>query len=88
VGGLAAVPCPGHGRGVAGGEDGITGYLVPPGDAAQFGAALSRAVHERDTSAAMGRAARQFVLPRFGVDQYVNSVSALYHRFLTAKGLA
>jgi glycosyltransferase involved in cell wall biosynthesis len=69
-------------------EDGSTGYLVPPGDAAQFGAALSRAVHERDTSAAMGRAARQFVLPRFGVDQYVNSVSALYHRFLTAKGLA
>lgn len=69
-------------------EDGVTGYLVEPGDAGQFGAALSRAFHERDAGAGIGQAAREFVLPRFGVDQYVRSVSALYNRFLAEKRLA
>ena len=39
-------------------------------------------------AAAIGQAARAFVLPRFGIDQYVRSVSAVYDRFLIAKGLA
>jgi hypothetical protein len=38
--------------------------------------------------ARMGQAARAFVRPRFGVDGYVRSVTALYDRLLAAKGAA
>jgi len=33
----------------------------------------------------VGQAARDFVLPRFGVDTYVNSVSGLYDRLLAER---
>ena len=36
----------------------------------------------------LGDAAREFVVPRFGVDGYVTSVTALYDRLLAEKGLA
>jgi hypothetical protein len=36
----------------------------------------------------LGTAAREFVRPRFGVDGYVASITALYDRLLAAKGLS
>jgi phosphatidylinositol alpha 1,6-mannosyltransferase len=45
-------------------EDGITGYLVPPGDAAALARAAARLVADPWARAAQGRAARQRVLAR------------------------
>lgn len=69
-------------------HDGETGLLVAPGDSAALGDALARVVADAPLRAALGAAARSFVLPRFGVDGYVASVTALYDRLLAARGLA
>ena len=69
-------------------HDGTTGLLVPPGDSAALGAALSRVVNDDTTRVLIGQAARVFVRPRFGVDGYVRSVTGLYDRLLARKGLA
>ena len=45
-------------------EDGVTGYLVPPGDASALTAATQRLAADPRARAAMGRAARQRVLAR------------------------
>lgn len=67
-------------------QDGVTGLLVPPGDSSELGAALSRVVNNDTTRVLLGQAARTFVRPRFGVDGYVNAITGLYDRLLTAKG--
>lgn len=65
-----------------------TGLLVPPRDPAALGGALARLVTDPALRARLGSAARAFVTPRFGVDGYITSVSALYDRLLAAKGVA
>ena len=65
-------------------EDGRTGLLVAAGDVAALGAALGRLVSDRPLRERIGRDARASVLPRFGVDRYVDSVVTLYDRLLGA----
>lgn len=67
---------------------GETGLLVPPADVPALGSALATLVASAETRARIGAAAREFVRPRFGVDGYVASVTALYDRLLAAKHLA
>jgi len=69
-------------------KDGVSGLLVTPGDVADLAAALNRIVHDDTLRVLLGQEARAFVRPRFGVDGYVKSVSALYDRLLAEKGLA
>ena len=69
-------------------KDGVSGLLVTPGDAAELAVALNRIVHDDTLRVLLGQEARTFVRPRFGVDGYVASVSALYDRLLAEKGLA
>jgi glycosyltransferase involved in cell wall biosynthesis len=59
-------------------EDGRTGLLVPPGNSAALGAALARVLSDGPLRNRMASEAKAFVLPRFGVDKYVASVSGLY----------
>ena len=68
-------------------KDGVSGLLVTPGDTAELAAALTRIVHDDTLRVLLGQEARAFVRPRFGVDGYVASVSALYDRLLAEKGL-
>ena len=68
-------------------QDGVNGLLVTPGESGELGAALSRVVNDDTTRVLLGQAARAFVRPRFGVDGYVNAITGLYDRLLTAKGL-
>ena len=69
-------------------QDGVNGLLVTPGESGELGAALSRVVNDDTTRVLLGQAARAFVRPRFGIDGYVNAITALYDRLLVAKGLA
>ena len=66
-------------------RDGVSGLLVPPGDAIALGAALARLVNDPELRHSLGATAREFVLPRFGVDEYVRSVTALYDRLLAER---
>ena len=70
---------------VANGERGL---LVAPGDVDGLGAALARVFGDAAERTRLGDAARAFVRPRFGVDNYVSSVTALYDRLLAAQGTA
>lgn len=69
-------------------HDGETGLLIPPADPAALGAALVTLVRSPELRAGMGAAARAFVTPRFGVDGYLASITALYDRLLAEKHLA
>jgi glycosyltransferase involved in cell wall biosynthesis len=69
-------------------HDGETGLLVPPADAPALGAALAALVHGPALRVRLARAAREFVRPRFGVEDYVTAVTNLYQRLLTARGMA
>ena len=53
-----------------------------------LGVALGRLATDPALRARLGAAARGFVRPRFGVEAYIESVSALYDRLLAAKGVA
>jgi glycosyltransferase involved in cell wall biosynthesis len=64
-------------------EDGRTGLLVPPGDAAALGRAMRRVVTDPALGRRLADAARAGVLPRFGVDGYVSAVVRLYDRLLS-----
>jgi glycosyltransferase involved in cell wall biosynthesis len=68
-------------------KDRITGLLVDPGNSDQLARALAVLVKDPASGSRLGAAAREFVLPRFGVDGYVASITALYDRLLAAKGL-
>lgn len=60
-------------------EDGVTGVLVPVGDAAALGAAIADLCRDEARRAAMGAAARVRVR-RFGVDQTAEDTLAVYRR--------
>ena len=64
-----------------------SGMLVDPGDSAQLARALAMLVNDPPLGARLGAAAKAFVLPRFGIDGYVASVTSLYDRLLAAKGI-
>ena len=68
-------------------KHGVSGLLVDPGDSAQLARALAVLVNDPPLGARLGDAAKAFVLPRFGIDGYVASVTSLYDRLLAAKGL-
>jgi glycosyltransferase involved in cell wall biosynthesis len=63
-------------------EDGRTGLLVPPGDAAALGDAVARLIGDPARARGLAEAARAEVRPKFGVDGYVASVVGLYDRLL------
>jgi glycosyltransferase involved in cell wall biosynthesis len=59
-----------------------TGLLVPPADVPALGAALARLIADAAFREQLGQAGRASVLPRFGIDRYVDSITRLYDRLL------
>jgi glycosyltransferase involved in cell wall biosynthesis len=66
-------------------ENDRTGLLVPPGDSRALGSALGRLVAHPELRSRLASAAREWVLPRFGIDAYVAAIAGLYDRLLAAK---
>jgi mannosyltransferase len=59
-------------------EDGVTGALVPPGDADALAAALEPLMRDPAAAAAMGQRARQHVLENFGLDAEAGRIAEVY----------
>lgn len=59
-------------------EDGVTGILVPPGNAEALADALIRLLRDPDLRARMGRAGRERVRAEFTVDRVVTQMLAVY----------
>jgi glycosyltransferase involved in cell wall biosynthesis len=68
-------------------QDNVSGFLVSPDNSVELGDALARVAADPALRRSAGEAARAYVRPRFGVDQYVSSITDLYDRLLVAKGL-
>ncbi|MEX2269850.1 MAG: glycosyltransferase [Vicinamibacterales bacterium] len=66
----------------------VSGLLVSPGNSGELAQALARLVEDASLRRWLGERARAFVLPRFGVEKYVDSITGLYDRLLAAKGLS
>jgi len=65
-------------------ERGVTGELVPAGDAAALAAGLARMAADPDRAAAMGAAGRRAVEDRFSLPAMVAAYEAVYERVLQA----
>lgn len=63
-------------------EDGVTGLLVPPGDAPALARALAELLQDPERRAAMGRRARIRAEERFGLERVAASYLDLYRRLL------
>jgi len=66
-------------------DDGVTGLLVPPGDAGAITAAVARLLDDRALACRLGRTARSVIGERFSVDQMVRSTEDLYTELLERK---
>jgi len=91
--GIVAVEAMMRGRavvGTAGGglseiiQDGITGYLVPQGDAVSLAEALLKLLRDRAVAERMGAAARHDALLRFSESGFTDQCIKLYQRAITA----
>jgi mannosyltransferase len=61
-------------------EDGITGILVPPGDAEALVAALEPLMRDVSQALAMGARARQRVVETFSLDSEARQIASVYGR--------
>jgi glycosyltransferase involved in cell wall biosynthesis len=59
-------------------EDGVTGFLVPPGDAAALSQALEKLLDDEARRLAMGQAGRERALQRFTLERMLTQYRALY----------
>ena len=66
----------------------VSGLLVGAGDSTALGGEMARLVESEELRRTLGGRGRDFVLPRFGFDRYIDSITRLYDRLLDAKGLA
>jgi glycosyltransferase involved in cell wall biosynthesis len=69
-------------------ESGVTGCLVPPDDPDALAAALVDLLRDPDRRQALGKAARERMLPAFAAERLVADVDRLYEGLLRAKGVA
>jgi glycosyltransferase involved in cell wall biosynthesis len=63
-------------------QDGVTGYVVPPGDVPALTRAILRLLENAPARVSMGEAARRRALRLFTVDRMVQETEAAYHSLL------
>lgn len=62
--------------------DGVTGLLVPRGDALRFAEAVVELARSPERRAQLGQAGRRHCLARFSADKMVDAIERLYERLL------
>ncbi len=62
--------------------DGVTGYLVPPGEAAPLADRLGRLCSSPDTRSAMGQRGRERVVAHFSTDRMAAGFATLFEHLL------
>lgn len=67
--------------------DGVTGLVVPVGDARALASALKRVIQDRKLAAALGAAGRERALREFRPEMVWDALAEEYARMLEAKGL-
>jgi len=67
-------------------EDGVTGLLVPPRDAAGLADAIARVLEDRELAARLGRAGRARVVERFSIQDAIRHTERLYLTLLRGRG--
>jgi glycosyltransferase involved in cell wall biosynthesis len=68
-------------------RDGKTGILVPPRDPQAMANAILALARDAALRTSMGRAAREFVVPAFGLDRMTERVETLYEQLIREKRL-
>jgi glycosyltransferase involved in cell wall biosynthesis len=63
-------------------ENGVTGYLVSPGDAAALAAAIVAVLQDPDGARAMARRGQARVMARFSMDAVMARTTAVYEELL------
>jgi L-malate glycosyltransferase len=69
-------------------EDGVTGMLVPPGDAGALATAILELLRDPERAQAMGRAARERARQRFSIDSMVAAMEQTYLELLDRRSLS
>jgi glycosyltransferase involved in cell wall biosynthesis len=77
---------PAHGGAAEMIEDGVTGLLFEPGNAASLAAQILRLHDDPALGKQLGRAATESALRTFAVRHHVEQVQAVYERVLQAPG--
>ena len=65
-------------------EDGVTGFLVPPGDPVLLAGSLKKLFDRPELKSQMGRSALERFLGVFQIDHVAQEIILLYHQVLTA----
>lgn len=63
-------------------EDGVTGVLIPPGDAEALVAALEPLMRDQAAAASLGERARARVIEKFSLDAEANAIAEVYRRLM------
>jgi glycosyltransferase involved in cell wall biosynthesis len=63
-------------------QDGVTGWLVPPGDPSSLARGIEQAIGDGAGRRRMGEAGRLRIQHHFGLDRYVGGFETLYERLL------
>ena len=66
-------------------DEGVTGYLVPPGEGGVMAERLARLCNDADTRLKMGEAGRRRIVERFTVDLMARKFEKLYQSLLSRK---
>ncbi len=65
--------------------DGETGFVVPPGDAAQLAARLNRLLDDPELSRRLGAAGQRHVLANFSIERLCDTLGRLYEELVALK---
>jgi glycosyltransferase involved in cell wall biosynthesis len=68
-------------------DDGVTGILVPPGDAVALGNAAARVLGDPALAQSLAKNARELVQQKFSFERLTQEVGELYEELLQAKGV-
>jgi glycosyltransferase involved in cell wall biosynthesis len=63
-------------------EDGVNGFLCPPGDLEQFGARVAELAADPALARRLAEGARRTAVERFNIDDYVENLIDYYERVL------